>query len=73
MAAAYAYHICSTHPFEDGNKRAAVSAMVQFLADNGLVLDVSADEAEPHILRLAAGEYPKSELEAWVRSKTRPG
>ena len=31
MAAAYAFHISKNHPFLDGNKRAAIAAMIAFL------------------------------------------
>jgi death-on-curing protein len=31
MAAAYAFHISGNHPFVDGNKRAAIAAMIAFL------------------------------------------
>jgi len=66
MAAAYAFHIASNHPFEDGNKRAATAAMILFLCDNGWSFDATADEAEPVILRLASGELTKQELTKWV-------
>jgi len=28
MAAAYAYHLCRNHPFEDGNRRIALAASI---------------------------------------------
>lgn len=59
MAAAYAFHICKNHPFMDGNKRAAVAAMIIFLSDNGWEFHATADEAEPVILQLASGELDK--------------
>jgi len=72
MAAAYAFHICRNHPFADGNKRAAVAAMVAFLSDNGWTFEATADEAEPVIRQLAAGTLDKHDLTAWVREHTRP-
>ena len=33
MAAAYGFHLCSNHPFLDGNKRIAAVAMGTFLGD----------------------------------------
>lgn len=66
MAAAYAFHIASNHPFVDGNKRAAAAAMIQFLSDNGWAFDATADEAEPVILDLAAGRLDKVRLAEWV-------
>lgn len=67
MAAAYAFHIAANHPFEDGNKRAATAAMIQFLSDNGWSLDATTDEAEPVILDLAASRLTKEQLTDWVR------
>lgn len=66
MAAAYAFHVAANHPFEDGNKRAATAAMIQFLSDNAWSFDATADEAEPVILKLAAGQLTKEELTRWV-------
>lgn len=67
MASAYAFHICKNHPFLDGNKRAAVAAMIAFLSDNGWRFDATADQAEPVILQLAAGELDKTAFTAWAR------
>lgn len=67
MAAAYAFHICRNHPFVDGNKRAAVAAMIAFLSDNGWRFDATADEAEPVILQLAAGTMDKAIFTEWMR------
>ena len=67
MAAAYAFHICMNHPFIDGNKRAAVAAMIAFLSDNGWSFDATTDEAEPAILQLAAGSLDKPAFTDWAR------
>lgn len=67
MAAAYAFHICRNHPFIDGNKRAALAAMVAFLADNGWSFDASTDDAQKLILRLAASDLDKQEFTAEAR------
>jgi death on curing protein len=71
MAAAYAFHICKNHPFVDGNKRAGTAAMIAFLVDNGWVFEATADEAEPVILRLAAGELDKDAFAAWASGHMR--
>ena len=71
MAAAYAFHICSNHPFLDGNKRAATAAMIAFLSDNGWRFIATADEAEPIILQLAAGSLDKPAFTQWVRKYMR--
>lgn len=71
MAAAYAFHICKNHPFVDGNKRAGTAAMIAFLSDNGWSFDAPVEDAEPVILRLAAGELGKDEWTAWVGENVR--
>lgn len=71
MAAAYAFHICSNHPFVDGNKRAATAAMIAFLSDNGWSFDATSDDAEANILRLASGSLNKSTFTEWARTHMR--
>jgi len=71
MAAAYAFHICRNHPFIDGNKRAAVAAMVAFLSDNGWRFDADVDEAEDVILRMASGAMDKPSFTEWARRHIR--
>ena len=71
MGAAYAFHICGNHPFLDGNKRAAVAAMIAFLSDNGWAFEATADEAEPVVLGLAAGTIDKAGFTEWVRGHVR--
>jgi death-on-curing protein len=57
LAAAYGYGLAvGSHPFADGNKRAAFLAVGLFLGMNGYCLRVSQTEATKTILSLAAGE-----------------
>lgn len=72
MAAAYAFHICKNHPFVDGNKRAALAAMVAFLINNDWRLHADADEVERTMLEVADGSTEKQTLTSWVASKARP-
>ena len=67
LAAAYAFGIAKNHPFIDGNKRAALLALVTFLGLNDL--DFLADEAEAVVMirSLAAGEIDQSGLTRWIR------
>jgi death on curing protein len=67
LAAAYAFGIARNHPFVDGNKRAALLALVTFLGLNEV--DFVADEAQAvvMILGLAAGEIDEGGLARWVR------
>lgn len=71
MAAAYAFHICSNHPFVDGNKRAATAAMIAFLSDNDWSFEAISEEAEANILQLAAGSLDKSTFTNWARQHMR--
>ena len=66
-AAAYAFGIARNHPLVDGNKRAALLALVTFLGLNGI--DLVADEAQAVLIirGLAAGEVDEAGLTRWVR------
>lgn len=68
MAAAYAFHLCKNHPFHDGNKRAALAAMVVFLRLNGWELNVPDFEAADRILAVAQGSLGKDSLAAGFRA-----
>ena len=67
LAAAYAFGIAKNHPFIDGNKRAALLALVTFLGLNGI--DFLADEAEAVVMirNLAASEIDEDGLTRWIR------
>ena len=67
LAAAYAFGIARNHPFVDGNKRAALLALVTFLGLNGI--DFRADEAEAVVIirDLAAGLVAEDGLARWIR------
>ncbi len=65
MAAAYHYHLCSNHPFLDGNKRVAVAASEIFLLLNGNELIASDNELEELTLGVARGQMSKEEVIAF--------
>lgn len=67
LAAAYAFGIARNHPFVDGNKRAALLALVTFLGLNGV--DLVADQAEAVVVirELASGEIEEEGLARWIR------
>jgi death on curing protein len=48
LAAAYAFGIARNHPFIDGNKRAALLALITFLGLNGI--DFAASNAEAVVM-----------------------
>ena len=62
MAAAYAFHICQTHPFLDGNKRTALTSSVVFLKANGYELTCNNETAYSKIIGVASGKISKEEL-----------
>ena len=61
-AAAYHYHLCSNHPFVDGNKRVSVAAAEVFLLINGHELSANDDEIEELTLGVATGQMSKGEV-----------
>lgn len=66
LAAAYGFGIARNHPFVDGNKRAALLAIVTFLGLNGI--DFVANEAEAVVIirDLAAGQVDEAGLARWI-------
>jgi death on curing protein len=72
LAAAYAYGIANSHPFVDGNKRAAFVIAASFLWVNGHDLDRSDAEVVETMLALAAGSLAEADLAAWFRAAMRP-
>jgi death-on-curing protein len=67
MAAAYAFHICRNHPFIDGNKRAALAALIRFLIENDWAFDAPLEDTELTMVALAAGTLSKEQLTDWAR------
>lgn len=67
MAAAYLYHLCQNHPFNDGNKRAAAAATLVFLRGNGAGKLPRPTALRDTTLRVAAGKLSKPKLIAWMR------
>ncbi len=62
MAAAYHFHLCSNHPFIDGNKRVAVAVAELFLLLNGWELQATDKEIEAITLELASGRVSKEQV-----------
>lgn len=67
MAAAYGYHLCSNHPFLDGDKRIAAVAMGTFLEINGHPLVVGEVDLYRTIMAVADGRLDKAGLAVWLR------
>ncbi len=69
-AAALGFSLIMNHPFVDGNKRVGHAAMEVFLYLNGHEINATIDEQEAIILRLAAGEFNRSQFVEWVRTRS---
>ena len=65
LAAAYAYGICKSHPFVDGNKRTSLVVAELFLALNGQGLEATDVECVMVWQNLAAGEIDEQGLAQW--------
>lgn len=70
LAATYAIALASNHPFVDGNKRAAFSALGLFLRLNGRRLVAAQADAARTILAVAAGRREIAELAEWIRERS---
>ncbi len=71
MAAAYHYHLCSNHPFLDGNKRVALVVAEIFLLLNGNELIVRDEELEKLVLGVARGQMSKKAVIAFFKQYIR--
>lgn len=72
LAAAYAFGIAKAHPFNDGNKRAAILSAVTFLILNGQDLDADEEEVVQVVTALAAGSLTEPALATWIRMRLVP-
>jgi death-on-curing protein len=72
LAAAYGFGIARNHPFVDGNKRAALAAMIVFLGLNRIDLDAPQEAATAIVLSLAAGEITEEVLAPWIAGHSKP-
>jgi death-on-curing protein len=75
IAAAYLFHLCQNHPFNDGNKKTALAACLVFLAQNGLFdqsthLDV--DLWGNLVLQVASSQMGKKDLAQEMRNLLPP-
>jgi death-on-curing protein len=72
LAAAYAFGIARNHPFVDGNKRAALLAIITFLGLNDIEFAASEAEAVVMIRDLAAGAIDEDVLSRWIADNVSP-
>jgi len=71
-AAVLIWGLIKGHPFVDGNKRAGLFALFEFLERNGLTIDVPADYLYQFTLDMATSALGKDEIAAWLRAHTTP-
>lgn len=70
LAAAYAFGLARNHPFIDGNKRIAITAVAMFLGGNGHEFAPDRMEALETFLKLAAGEVEEGDLARWIEANS---
>ena len=70
LAAAYAFGIARDHPFQDGNKRVALTLAGVFLERNGRRLEASEAESAAMTIALAAGDVDEAAYADWLRSSS---
>ena len=71
MAAAYLFHLCSNHPFLDGNKRTALAASLAFLWLNDLDVATDPDEIANLVLGVADGRVGKAQVAVYLENRAR--
>ena len=69
VGAMYAIAIARNHPFIDGNKRVAWTAMRTFLQLNGVTLRFARADAVTEMFALAGGERSDEQFTSWVRAR----
>ena len=67
-AAALAQSLILGHPFNDGNKRAGITAACVFLMINGYQLKVTDDDIVDAALKTARGSWTFEDLRYWFES-----
>ena len=72
LAADYAFGICTSHPFRDGNKRISFLAAVILLGLNGFDLVAPGDEVVETMLAVASGKLDEEAIGNWIRSRIQP-
>jgi len=72
LGAAYAFGLTRNHPYNDGNKRVALLAMVTFVSVNGHEIEATDDDVLTTMIGLAVGRLAEAELAAWLRTRLVP-
>jgi death-on-curing protein len=67
VAAAYLFYICRNHAFNDGNKRAAMTAAIVFLRLNGVEPSPDSDDWEALVSDVAASNVDREQTTTRLR------
>lgn len=72
VAAAYLFYLCRNHPFNDGNKRTAMTAAIVFMRLNGV--ETAPDDAawEDLVMELAGSRLDREQTTARLRALVQP-
>lgn len=70
LAAAYAHALTRNHPFQDGNKRIALTVAGVFLELNGYRLEGPEADAVAATLALSTRELDEEGFAAWLRGSS---
>lgn len=71
LAAAYAHALTRNHPFQDGNKRVALTVAGVFLELNGFRLEASEADAVSATLALSTRELDEAGFAAWLMDSSK--
>lgn len=71
MAAAYFFHLCQAHGFQDGKKRTAVWSSLLFLEGNEHSIDASNDELYDLAIQVADHKVLKEHVTEFFQSRVR--
>ena len=71
LAAKYAASLTLNHPFQDGNKRVALTVAGVFLELNGRQLNAPEPDAVRAVLALSTKEMSEAEFAEWLRRNSR--
>jgi death on curing protein len=72
QAAAYLFHLCSNHPFLDGNKRVALAAALVFLDLHGIEVYDRDDTLYELVMGIARAEVTKEETKTRLEELCSP-
>jgi len=73
VAAAYLFHLCRNHPFQDGNKRTAMTSAIVFLRLNGIEPKPDGAAWESLVIGVAASRLNRAQTTERLRKLLKPG